>query len=115
MTAVAAISDCFSTWLSTVVLPLPRKPVSKVTGIRDDGSVEVIGRQPLYKNPARLSSELRLPSREAGGSSPPSAPADVGGVEAGLGELTSIPFDFVGGVHQLDGPAPQLLDNFRLH
>jgi hypothetical protein len=31
--------------LSTVVLPLPRKPVSKVTGIRDDGSVEVIGRE----------------------------------------------------------------------
>ncbi len=42
MTAVAAIPGRFSTWFKTVVLPLPRKPVSNVTGIRGGGSVEFI-------------------------------------------------------------------------
>ncbi len=44
MTAVAAISGCFSTWFRTVVLPLPRNPVSNVTGISGEGSVEFIAR-----------------------------------------------------------------------
>src|SRR3984957_1358887 len=44
MTAVAAISGCFSTWLSTVVLPLPRNPVSRVTGVRDVASIAVNGK-----------------------------------------------------------------------
>src|SRR5438105_2367982 len=35
MTAVAAIPGCFKTWFSSVVLPLPRNPVSTVTGMRD--------------------------------------------------------------------------------
>src|SRR5262245_526702 len=47
ITAVAAMSGCFNTWLSTVVLPLPRKPVSRVAGINDAGSVELIPDRPL--------------------------------------------------------------------
>ena len=43
MTAVAAISGCFSTWLSTVVLPLPRNPVSTVTGMRSAALIAGIG------------------------------------------------------------------------
>src|SRR6476660_8223550 len=43
MTAVAAMPGGDSTRLSTVVLPLPRTPVSKVTGIKAFGSVEIIG------------------------------------------------------------------------
>src|SRR5215469_7988004 len=41
MTAVAAISGCLTMWLRTVVLPLPRNPVSKVTGVRDAASIAV--------------------------------------------------------------------------
>src|SRR5580704_4102182 len=44
MTAVAAIAGCFSTWLSTVVLPLPRNPVSRVTGVREAASIAVKGK-----------------------------------------------------------------------
>jgi hypothetical protein len=63
-----------------------------------------------------LSIKSPLPSIEArlGGSSPPGAPAAIGVADAGFGWLTRFSFDFVGGVRQLDGPAPQLLDNFRL-
>ena len=39
MTAVAAMPGCFSTWFKTVVLPLPRNPVSTVTGIREAASI----------------------------------------------------------------------------
>src|SRR5207253_3397146 len=42
MTAVAAMPGCFSTWLSSVVLPLPRNPVSTVTGIREAASLNAI-------------------------------------------------------------------------
>src|SRR6202043_3011919 len=42
MTAVAAISGCFKTWFSTVVLPLPRNPVSSVTGVRENASSTAI-------------------------------------------------------------------------
>src|SRR5947209_3591270 len=35
MTAVEAMPGSFSTWFSSVVLPLPRNPVSTVTGMRD--------------------------------------------------------------------------------
>ena len=34
ITAVSPSSGCFSRWFSSVVLPLPRKPVSTVTGTR---------------------------------------------------------------------------------
>ena len=34
-------SGCFKTWFKTVVLPLPRNPVSKVTGVRDAASIAV--------------------------------------------------------------------------
>jgi hypothetical protein len=40
---------CFSTWLSTVVLPPPRNPVSSVVGINDAGSVELIPDHPLVR------------------------------------------------------------------
>jgi len=39
--------------LSTVVLPLPRKPVSRVAGINDAGSVELIPDRPLV-HPGRV-------------------------------------------------------------
>ena len=43
MTAVAAMPGCFSTWFSSVVLPLPRNPVSTVTGMRAAGSLNAMG------------------------------------------------------------------------
>ena len=47
ITAVAAMPGCFKTRLRTVVLPLPRKPVSRVAGISVAGSVELIPDDPL--------------------------------------------------------------------
>src|SRR5205814_8422392 len=39
---VAAMPGCFSTWFNTVVLPLPRNPVSTVTGMREAASLNAI-------------------------------------------------------------------------
>ena len=63
ITAVSAMSGCFSTWFSTVVLPLPRNPVSRVTGIRGEGSVEFIARRAPLVWLRRLSFESALASR----------------------------------------------------
>ena len=49
MTAVAAMPGCFRTWFSTVVLPLPRNPVSTVTGIREAGSLAGIDDRLLWR------------------------------------------------------------------
>src|ERR1700682_2233677 len=65
MTAVAAMPGCFNTWLSSVVLPLPRNPVSTVTGMRAAGSRNAMGWPLLVAG--RLSRETAAPSRAVRG------------------------------------------------
>src|SRR5438045_6202794 len=62
MTAVAAIAGCFSTWFSSVVLPLPRNPVSTVTGMRASALLGATATL-LRSDPCRLSRVSAAASR----------------------------------------------------
>src|SRR5258708_34755895 len=61
MPAAPAMPGCFSTWFSSVVLPLPRNPVSTVTGMREASSLSAMGG--LSLSPRRLSRETPAASR----------------------------------------------------
>ena len=66
MTSASANSGRRTRWLSTVVLPLPRNPVSKVTGIRLEGDLSVIRKLLRVSKPPTPPRRARAGSPGAG-------------------------------------------------
>ena len=66
MTAASASPAASRIWFRRVVLPLPRNPVSNVTGISGVGSVEFIAGALRRENSAGLPSQDCRPNRRRG-------------------------------------------------